>query len=219
MPTKLRDAPSAQVSYVYAADGKTLITQFYEEYRKYVTIDQIAPTMIRAIVASEDARFFEHHGVDTKGVLRAFVANQRSDGVSQGASTLTMQYVRNLQRDSAETPQQVTEATEQSNGRKLREMRLAVETEKHMTKEQILEGYLNVAYFGHRAYGIYAAAEVYFSKRPSELTVSEAALLAGVVQAPSAYDPVGADVVAALNRRNYVIDSMVGMKSVTRATT
>jgi membrane peptidoglycan carboxypeptidase len=99
LPTKLRDAPSAQVSYVYAADGQTLITQFYEEYRKYVTIDQIAPTMIRAIVASEDSRFFEHHGVDTKGVLRAFIANQRSDGVSQGASTLTMQYVRNLQRD------------------------------------------------------------------------------------------------------------------------
>jgi membrane peptidoglycan carboxypeptidase len=208
LPTKLRDAPSAQVSYVYAADGKTLITQFYEEYRRYVTIDQIAPTMIRAIVASEDSRFFEHRGVDTKGVLRAFIANQRSDGVSQGASTLTMQYVRNLQRDSAETPQQVTEATEQSNGRKLREMRLAVETEKHMTKEQILEGYLNVAYFGHRAYGVYAAAEVYFSKRPSELTLAEAAMLAGLVKAPSAYDPASRNQTAALDRRNYVIDRM-----------
>ena len=212
LPSKLRDVPAAQVSYVYAADGKTLITQFYEEYRKYVTIDQIAPVMIRAIVASEDSRFFEHHGVDTKGLLRAFVANQNSGGVSQGASTLTMQYVRNVQRDYAETPQQVTEATEQSNGRKLREMRLAVEVEKHMTKEEILAGYLNVAYFGHRAYGIYAAAEVYFSKRPQDLTLPEAAMLAGLVKAPSAYDPASQDQTAALDRRNYVIDRMADIQ-------
>jgi membrane peptidoglycan carboxypeptidase len=219
LPSQLRAAPSAQVSYIYAADGKTRIAQFYEEYRKYVTIDKISPNMLRAIVASEDSRFYEHGGVDTKGVLRAFIANQRSGGVSQGASTLTMQYVRNVQRDSAETPQQVTEATEQTNGRKLREMRLAVEVEKQMTKEEILEGYLNVAYFGHRAYGIFAAAEVYFSKLPNELTLAEAATLAGLVKAPSAYDPAGSDQTAALDRRNYVIDRMsqIGYLSPERA--
>ena len=102
-----------------------------------------------------------------------------------------MQFVRNVQRDSAETPQQVTEATEQTNMRKLREMRLAVEVEKTLTKEQILERYLNVAYFGHRAYGIYAAAEVYFSKRPKDLTLAESATLAGLVKAPTSYDPSG----------------------------
>ncbi len=160
--------------------------------------------MLRAIVSSEDARFYEHDGVDPKGVMRAFVANQRAGGVSQGASTLTMQYVRNVQRDSAETPQQVTEATEQSNGRKLREMRLAIAVEKEMSKEQILERYLNVAYFGHRAYGIFAAAEVYFSKKPKDLTLAEAAMLAGLVKAPSAYDPASRDQTAALERRNYV---------------
>jgi membrane peptidoglycan carboxypeptidase len=208
LPSQLRAAPSAQVSYVYAADGKTLITQFYEEYRKNVTINDISPYMQRAIVASEDTRFYEHHGVDTKGIVRAFVANQKSGGVSQGASTLTMQYVRNVQRDSAETPQQVRDATEQSNGRKLREMRLAVQVEKEMSKQDILTGYLNVAYFGHRAYGIYAAAEIYFSKLPKDLTLTESAMLAGLVQAPSAYDPTQSDQSAALNRRNYVIDRM-----------
>jgi membrane peptidoglycan carboxypeptidase len=207
MPSQLRAVPSAQVTYVYAADGKTKITQFYEEYRRYVHLADISPNMLRAIVSSEDARFYEHEGVDTKGVLRAFLANQRTGGVSQGASTLTMQYVRNVQRDSAETPQQVAEATEQTHGRKLREMRLAAAVEHQMTKDQILEGYLNVAYFGHRAYGIYAAAEVYFSKRPNELTLAEAAMLAGLVKAPSAYDPAQ-NPAAALERRNYVIDRM-----------
>src|SRR5258705_880100 len=153
LSTDLRDTQSAQVSYVYASDGTTLITQFYEEYRKYVPLAEISPNMQRAIVSSEDSRFYDHQGVDTKGLLRAFLANQSGGGVSQGASTLTMQYVRNMQQNSAETPQQVREATEQSNGRKLREMRLAVSVEKKMSKQEILEGYLNVAYFGHRAYG------------------------------------------------------------------
>ncbi len=168
--------------------------------------------MLRAVVSSEDSRFYEHRGVDTKGVLRAFIANQRGGGVSQGASTLTMQYVRNVQRDSAETPQQVADATEQSHGRKLREMRLAVAVEKQMSKDQIIEGYLNVAYFGHRAYGIYAAAEIYFSKKPHDLTLAEAAMLAGLVKAPSAYDPAGQDQTAALERRNYVLDRMAEIK-------
>ena len=114
------------MSYLYANDGTTLITQFYEEYRKYVPLSEISPNMLKAIVSSEDSRFYDHHGVDTRGVLRAFIANQQAGGVSQGASTLTMQYVRNVQRDSATTPQEVQEATEQTNVRKLREMRLAV---------------------------------------------------------------------------------------------
>ncbi len=209
MPDKLRTTPPAQVTKIYAADGKTMITQFYEEYRTYVPLAQISPNMIRAIVASEDSRFFEHRGVDVKGVMRAFIANHQAGGVSQGASTLTMQYVRNVQRDSAETPQQVTEATEQSTARKLKEMRLAVSVERELTKEQILERYLNVAYFGHRAYGIFAAAEVYFSKQPKNLTLAEAAMLAGLVKAPSTYDPAGRNNSPALERRNYVIDRMM----------
>jgi membrane peptidoglycan carboxypeptidase len=206
LPTKLRVTPPAQVSYVYANDGTTLITQLYEEYRRYVPLSQISPTMLKAIVASEDSRFYEHHGVDTRGALRAFIANQNG-GDSQGASTLTMQYVRNVQRDSAATPQEVEQATAQSNVRKLREMRLAVQVEKDMSREEIIEKYLNVAYFGHRAYGIYAAAEVYFSKSPKDLTLGEAAMLAGLVKAPSGYDPAH-NKQAALDRRNYVLDRM-----------
>jgi membrane peptidoglycan carboxypeptidase len=143
-------------------------------------------------------RFYEHHGVDLKGAVRAFVANQQAGEVSQGASTLTMQYVRNALRDSADTPQEAVDATAQNSARKLREMRLAIALEQRMSKTQLLEGYLNVAYFGHRAYGIYAAASVYFSKTPAALTLPEAAMIAGLVQAPSAYDPAGEDQSAAL---------------------
>ena len=153
------------------ADGKTLITQFYEEYRIPVSIEAVSPHMQHAIIAAEDARFFDHNGVDMRGIARAFVANQRAGGVSQGASTITMQYVRMSLRDSAETPAEVYAATEQTPARKLREMRLAIELEKQVSKQQILERYLNAAYFGHRAYGIAAAAEVYFSKTAGELTV------------------------------------------------
>ncbi|MFC7480820.1 transglycosylase domain-containing protein [Luedemannella flava] len=200
--------PPAQTSYLYASDGRTLIAQFYEEYRKFTPYDRISPNMVNAIVASEDGRFYEHNGVDVKGVVRAFVANQRAGEVAQGASTLTMQYVRNLRRDSARSPAEIIAATEQTNRRKIEEIRLAVAIEQRMTKQQILEGYLNVAYFGHRAYGIYAAAEVYFSKRPHQLTVPEAAMLAGLVKAPSAYDP-GRDGKAARQRRDYVMGRMV----------
>jgi membrane peptidoglycan carboxypeptidase len=208
---QLRIAPLSQVSKIYAGDGHTLITQFYEEYRVPTTIDAMSPHVQHAVVAAEDARFYEHDGVDVRGIARAFVANQRAGGVSQGASTITMQYVRMSLRDSARTPTEVYAATERTPARKLKEMRLAVDLEKQLTKEQILERYLNAAYFGHRAYGVHAAAEVYFSKKPVDLTVAEAATLAGLVQAPSAYDPAGSDPTAARTRRDYVIERMVAL--------
>jgi membrane peptidoglycan carboxypeptidase len=208
MPDELTIKPSPQTTYVYASDGKTLITTFYEEDRKYTPLSSISPLVQEAIVAAEDSRFFQHHGVDFKGTIRAFVANQQAGAVAQGASTLTMQYVRNALRDGATTPQQSVDATVQNADRKVREMKLALNLEKRMSKQQILEGYLNIAYFGHRAYGVYAAAETYFSTSPSDLTLDQAALIAGLVQAPSSYDPTGSDQSAALNRRNYVIDRM-----------
>ncbi|MFI5840282.1 transglycosylase domain-containing protein [Catenuloplanes sp. NPDC051500] len=215
LPRELTVPPSAQTSYVYANDGTTLLTMFYEEHRKPVAIADVADTVKHAIIAAEDSRFYEHNGVDMKGAARAFVANQRAGGVSQGASTLTMQYVRMALRDGAESPTQALAATEQTTARKLREMSLAMEIEKRMSKEQILEGYLNSAYFGHRAYGIAAASEVFFSKSPKDLTVAEAATLAGLVKAPSAYDPAGSDQHAATERRNYVIDRMAEAGSIT----
>jgi len=208
MPEELTVVPSAQTTYVYAADGKTLLTMFYEEHRRPTKLAAMSPYIVEAIVAAEDTRFYEHNGVDVKGVARAFVANQHAGGVSQGASTLTMQYVRMALRDGASSPREALEATEQTTGRKLREMRLAIELEKRISKQEILERYLNSAYFGHRAYGIFAAAQVFFSKVPKNLTLTEAALLAGLVKAPSAYDPASQNQSAAIERRNYVIDQM-----------
>jgi membrane peptidoglycan carboxypeptidase len=218
MPVELTVVPSAQTSYVYAADGKTLLTMFYEEYRYPTQLKDMSPYVAQAIVASEDTRFYEHNGVDPKGVARAFVANQQAGGVSQGASTLTMQYVRMALRDGASTPRQALAATEQTTARKLREMRLAVELEKRISKQEILQRYLNSAYFGHRAYGIFAASQVFFSKLPKNLTLNEAALLAGLVKAPSAYDPASRhNLGAATERRNYVIDQMEKMGTITEA--
>jgi membrane peptidoglycan carboxypeptidase len=216
MPEELTVVPAAQTTYVYASDGKTLLTTFYEEHRKPTRIEDMSPYIISAIVASEDNRFYEHNGVDAKGVARAFVANQQAGGVSQGASTLTMQYVRMALRDGAKSPKDAIEATEQTTARKLREMRLAIELEKRVSKQEILQRYLNSAYFGHRAYGIFAAAQVFFSKTPAKLNLNEAALLAGLVKAPSAYDPaLRGNQGAATERRNYVIDQMLKLGDIT----
>ncbi|MDG4805794.1 transglycosylase domain-containing protein [Micromonospora sp. WMMD1120] len=203
----LRTAMPAETSYVYAPDGKTVLTMFYEEYRQYTKLSDMSPNIQQAIVAAEDSRFYQHHGVDPKGVARAFVSNARSGG-SQGASTLTMQYVRMALRDSATTPKEVQEATQQTSVRKIKEMRMALDLEKELSKEQIMERYLNSAYFGHRAYGIYAASEIFFSKTPKDLTPVEAATLAGLVKSPSEYDPADSDQKEATGRRNYVLDRM-----------
>src|SRR4051794_36809285 len=218
MPAELTVVPSAQTSYVYAADGRTLLAEFYEEYRYPTQLKDMSKYVTEAIVASEDSRFYEHNGVDAKGVARAFVANQQAGGVSQGASTLTMQYVRMALRDGATTPREALAATEQTTARKLREMRLAIELEKRISKQEILQRYLNSAYFGHRAYGVFAASQVFFSKLPKNLTLNEAALLAGLVKAPSAYDPaLRNNQRAATERRNYVIDQMQKMGTITAA--
>ena len=217
LPSSLKLRPLAQLTEVYASDKKTLITTFYDENRKYMPLEKISPVMIDAVIAAEDQRFYEHHGVDLKGILRAMVANQQAGEVQQGASTLTMQYVRQALVYSANTPEEVRKATEDTAARKLREIRYAVQLEKELSKKQILERYLNIAYYGHRAYGIYAAAQVYFSKDPSELTVDQAALLAGLVRAPSLYDPASNDKSGALERRNWVIDNMLDQGAVSAA--
>ncbi|PWU44497.1 glycosyl transferase [Micromonospora globispora] len=204
----LRTALPAETSYLYAPDGTTVLTMFYEEYRQYTKLSDMSPNIQQAIVAAEDNRFYQHRGVDPKGVARAFVANARSNGVSQGASTLTMQYVRMALRDSAKTPKEVQEATQQTSLRKVKEMRMALDVEKELTKDQIMERYLNSAYFGHRAYGIYAASQIFFSKTPATLTPDEAATLAGLVKSPSEYDPITSDQKDATGRRNYVLDNM-----------
>lgn len=203
-------------SYVYAADGETLVSLFYDEFRRHVTLDEVAPVMQQAMVSAEDSRFYTHNGVDYRGIVRAMVANNSSGGVEQGASTITMQYVRGALQLNAETIDEVISATEQTAVRKLREARLAMAVEEQLSKDEILERYLNQAYFGHNAYGIFAAAQVYFSKHPSELNLQESATLAGLVQAPSAYDPITSDQTRALERRNWVLDRMVDIDYLSR---
>ncbi|MEU8081687.1 transglycosylase domain-containing protein [Catellatospora citrea] len=218
LPEVLKHPTTAQASYLYANDGQTVVTTFYDENRRDVTLAEVAPVVPQAVVAAEDARFYSHHGVDLKGVLRAVVANGASGGVSQGASTLTMQYVRNvLKSDPSLSAEQRAEATEQTPARKIREARYALAVEKELSKAQILERYLNIAYFGSGAYGIYAASHTYFSKDPAQLSLSEASLLAGLLQSPEADSPLNGGIERALARRDYVLTAMTGTGAITAA--
>jgi membrane peptidoglycan carboxypeptidase len=218
LPTDVDVLPSPQISYAYASDGVTPLVQFYDENRHDVPITQVADVMRKAVVAAEDARFYEHNGVDLKGIARAFVNNQQG-GDTQGASTLTMQLVRQVISYSAKTPQQVLAVTEDTPERKLAEIKRALALEKTLTKEQILERYMNIAAFGNGAYGIYAASQVYYGKVPADLTLGEAALLAGLPKAPGSYNLTNAKgLEAALARRdNYVLPQMVKLGYATQA--
>ena len=210
LPNTLRTPPTAQRSNLYASDGTTLITSFYQEDRVDVPLDEVAPVMRQAIVAAEDARFYEHRGVDVRGVVRAFTVNQRDGVTRQGASTLTMQYVRNvLSNDPRLSERQRAAASELTTARKIQEMRYALALERELTKDEILARYLNIAYFGAGAYGVAAASRRYFSKPPAKLTLAEAALLAGLVRSPDTDDPINRDAEAALARRGYVLDRLV----------
>lgn len=217
LPSDLDIPPTAQISYVYANDGKTLITTFYDQNRRDVKLSDVAPLMQQAVVAAEDVRFYQHGGADLRGLLRAFVSDS-TRGTAQGASTLTMQYVRNVQKyDPNLTPDQREQATVDTQARKVQEIRYAVALEKKMSKQDILQGYLNIAYFGDGAYGIYAASQTYFGKVPSQLTLPEAALLAGVLQSPDSDNPLTGSKTNALARRSYVLTSLVKTKAVTQA--
>ncbi|MEV4824791.1 transglycosylase domain-containing protein [Micromonospora sp. NPDC049274] len=217
LPTELTVARAPQISYLLASDGKTPLATMYDENRRDVKLPDISPYMIKAIIAAEDHDFYKHNGVDINGVARAFVNNQSEGSGRQGASTLTMQYVRLAIAYSATHPADVVAATEDTSARKLREMRLALQVDKEFSKDEILTRYLNLASFGNGAYGIYAASQVYFGKPPSKLKIEEAALLAGMVKAPTTNDPTTkSGYPLALDRRNYVIQNMVDTKAITQ---
>ncbi|MGH2601442.1 MAG: transglycosylase domain-containing protein, partial [Dehalococcoidia bacterium] len=220
LPSDLEVLPPPETSYVYAADGKTRITGFYEENRQNIALKEMSPLIRDAIVAAEDTRFYDHHGVDLKGVLRALVANSGAGETKQGASTLTMQYVRQALTYSARTAAERKSATARTSSRKIKEIRYAIALEKRLSKDQILENYLNIAYFGHKAYGVYAASYAYFSKHPKDLKLEEAAMLAAMVRAPSVYNPASKDPKVrdvTLERRNWVISRMVDMGYISAA--
>ncbi|MEV4536844.1 transglycosylase domain-containing protein [Asanoa sp. NPDC049518] len=216
LPTELTLKRPPQISYIYASNGKTPLATMYDENRRDVDLKDIAKVMQQAMIAAEDHDFYKHNGVDIKGIGRAFVANNQAGETTQGASTLTMQYVRLAIAYSATDPQDVVAATEDTPKRKIREMRYALQIDKELGKDEILERYLNTAPFGNGAYGVYAASQVYFAKLPKDLTVDEAAMLAGMVKAPSDYDPTNSDGYGqAVARRNYVIDNMFEIGAIT----
>lgn len=204
-------------SAVYAANGQVL-TYIYpnEIYRVPVDYNQIAPIMRDAIVAIEDDSFYNQGALDPRGTIRALV-NNSGGGSLQGASTLAQQYVKNVRVLQAGTNQAAIEAAIYPDiQRKVQDLRVAVDVEHEMTQDQLLAAYLNVAYFDNNAWGIQVASEVYFSKPASALTLPEAALLAGLVQSPTQYDPF-TNVAAATARRNTVLTDLWEQHYVTRA--
>jgi membrane peptidoglycan carboxypeptidase len=217
LPAELQVDPPSQSTRILAADG-SLIANLYEENRTKVALDQISPFMQQAVVAVEDSRFYEHGGVDTTGILRAVVSTAR--GNKQGASTITQQYVNNVL--NANLAAEGNEADIKLNGvnkgvgDKLREMKLAIALEKKFTKEQILEGYLNIVFFNRDAYGIEAASKLFFSTTAKDLTLPQAALLAGLVNSPSAFDPV-TNPENAKARRDLVLGLMLDQGKITQA--
>ena len=184
------------------------IAYLFDQNRDPVPVDRISPAMKAAIVPIEDRRFYQHHGVDWQGTIRAVVANSASGDVVQGASTLTQQYVKNyLLYVEAHTEAERLKATEQTPARKLREARIALQMERSLSKEDILARYLNIVFWGNGAYGAYgvsAAARTYFTTSADQLTVAQSALLAGMVRSTAQFDPV-THPEAALQRRNVVI--------------
>ena len=181
-----------------------------------VTSSQISQPMRQAIVAIEDSRFYQHGAIDFRGTVRAIVNNLQHKSV-QGGSTLAQQYVKNVEILSAPNPQQAfASATAENVGRKLRELRMAVRVEHTMSKPQILAGYLNAAYFGNSAYGIEVAAERYYSTTAAKLTLPQAAMLAGIVEDPTRYDPLVDNPQQAIARRNTVIARMYQLHDITQ---
>lgn len=196
----------AQTTRIWSADG-VLLARLYLENRTVVPMSEISTDLANAIVATEDERFYEHHGIDYLGIARAIVIDVVAGSLDEGASTITQQYVDNtLLRD---------ERTSRTFEYKAREAFLAMELEKRKSKEEILGLYLNTIYLGEGAYGAQAASKTYFSKDASELTLAEAALLAGLAQAPSRLSPYD-NPDGALVRRNLVLDRMLSNEFITQ---
>ncbi|RDV12437.1 penicillin-binding protein [Arthrobacter sp. RT-1] len=217
LPAELTVEPPSQSTKVLTSDGQTIAT-FFAENRVRVPLDQMSPYIKDAVIAIEDSRFYDHAGVDPQGIVRALVSNV-TKGDRQGASTITQQYVTNVineARLSQDRPDEVILSGQKDLGDKLREMKLALALEKEFSKEQILEGYLNIVFFNSDAYGVEAAARYFFSTTARDLNLPQAALLAGLVNSPTFYNP-------ALNpdnsmvRRNQVLGEMLRLGKITQA--
>jgi len=218
LPEELETEQLAQRSTILDAQGNVLAT-LYDQNRIEVPLRQVSRKMVKAIVAVEDARFYQHGALDLQGTVRAFITNQAEDGTVQGGSSITQQLVKQtLVNQAGEDAEARAAATEESYARKLKELRYAVALEQRHSKDWILERYLNIAYFGDGAYGIQSAAKHFFNVNASKLNMLQSATLAGLVRNPEGYDPTDAPE-RATTRRNVVLQRMadVGILNQKRA--
>jgi len=222
-PCNLTETAPPQKSEIYASDGKTLVATIFKQDRQPIPLSQVPKPLQQALIATEDRRFYSHHGVDLRGLLRSAVST--SNGDTQGGSTLTMQYVKQIRYYQASEIQNPKKRIAAENAaiavnvnRKIEDAKCAlyIENTEHESKNTILDNYLNIAFFGENSYGIETAAENYFGKPAKDLTLPESAMLVGLLRAPTAYDPfVYPD--AARQRRNQVLQNMVDVGDLSQA--
>ncbi len=205
-PEKFTESPFIQSTKIYDRTGKILLYDIYgEEKREIVFFDKISDNLKRSILASEDARFYEHGGVDLGGILRAILTDLRLQSANQGGSTITQQLIRSVYLTN-----------QKSIARKVREVVLSIELERRYSKDQIFGWYLNAVPFGQNAYGVEAASQTYFSKPASDVSLTEAATLTALLPAPSYYSPYGAHKKELLQRKDYVLERMQQVGYITK---
>ena len=218
LPDYIKPVNASDASNIYAMkNGQPIkVATFYDENRVSVPFDKISKYMVNAVVATEDPRFYQHAGVDWVSLVRATITNLATAGNGPGGSTITMQYVKNslVEQAAMSGDQTAIDAATQGGfsgiDRKLKEIRLALALEKEISKKDILAGYLNLSFFGNQIHGVETAAQYYFGVHAGQLTIPQAALLAGMLKSPNDYKPdEAANLDRAKSRRDYVIDNMV----------
>jgi membrane peptidoglycan carboxypeptidase len=213
----LTETQPPQKTTLYARDGKTVIATLFSQDRVPIPLTDVPQYLQDALVATEDRRFYQHHGVDMRGLLRSAIST--SSGDTQGGSTLTMQYVKQMRYYQAgDDIEKQKAAIAQNLNRKIEDAKCAIylENVKHESKAEILDNYLNIAFFGENSYGIETAAETYFGKHAKDLSLPESAMLVGLLRAPSEYDPfVNPD--SARTRRNQVLQNLVSVGKLSQA--
>jgi membrane peptidoglycan carboxypeptidase len=211
----LTETPPPVPTQIYASDNRTLIATVFNQDRQPIPLSSVPMILQKALVATEDRRFYSHHGVDMRGLIRSAIST--SNGDTQGGSTLTMQYVKQIRYYQAgDNIKAQKAAISQNLNRKIEDAKCAlyIENTEHESKATILDNYLNIAFFGENSYGLQTAAETYFDKPASQLTLPESAMLVGLLRAPSAYDPFQHPT-QALDRRNEVLQNLVDVGDLT----
>jgi 1A family penicillin-binding protein len=205
-PEKFTETPFIQSTKIYDRTGKVLLYDIYgEEKREIISFDKISDNLKHAVLASEDARFYQHGGIDFEGILRAILVDLKLQSASQGGSTITQQLIRSVYLTG-----------QKSISRKVREMVLSIELESRYSKDQIFSWYLNAVPFGENAYGAEAASQTYFNKSSSDLTIAEAATLAALLPAPSHYSPYGPNKEELLQKKDVILDKMFRLGYITK---